>query len=214
MTAALAVILSIALVVSPLPVGAQVVAKATRARAMLGANEAAGPIARAAAYEGARLVGCQSTKSGAPHTQSNVNWKKVREIGRGRPITLTVRDGTVVAGRFIRADEERLLVLVLQPGLKPSQENLIAMAIEADIWNHAEQDWSVTFSGKMLVTSEGVFSAAKVKLADLRTFPRRDVTAVERPGMGMGKKIAIGIGLFFLGMIMISAIACRGGACA
>jgi hypothetical protein len=144
--AALAVILSMALVTEPVPVGAQEGTNAVQwARAGLGTSEAAGPISRPAALTVARWITSEGKWQGTAQGQSKVNSEKVRKTRQGDRITFTARDGTNVAGWFIRADEQSLVVLVPEPGLKRSEENLVAEFSRADVWDHAEEAWSNIF---------------------------------------------------------------------
>jgi len=214
----LAVIVSIALLTPPLPAAAQESARpGVPFRRGTAATDARGPIGRAVEYEVARIVaGAMQTEevsSTGRAASATYRWR-TRRFRRGDEIVVRVKSGAVVAGRFVRADDQTIMVLIAVPGLTPSAENRLKTLASKDIWDRIEND-SHTLPDMTRVTSQGIFDPSGERLASLRTIARADVAAVEGVGrkLGTGAKVAIGVALFFTVVGILFGATCGGGGC-
>lgn len=117
MLGALSFSLTLVLTTSALPVTAQEQTETPRAFDLRGPVPGTCPLARAATREAVRLAAAREPLSlsiegvaqgGAPATS---DWSRVRQLGRGTGITVTVKNAPPVHGQFLAADESELTML-------------------------------------------------------------------------------------------------------
>ncbi len=117
MLGALSLSLILVLTTSALPVPAQEQTETPRAFDLRGSVNGTGPLARAATREAVRLAAAREPLSlgieavrqgGAPAASA---WSRVRQLGPGTGIIVTVKNALPVHGQFLAADESELTVL-------------------------------------------------------------------------------------------------------
>jgi len=117
MLGALSLSLILVLTTSALPVAAQEQTETPRAFDLRGPVNGTGPLARAATREAVRLAAAREPLSlgieavrqgGAPAASA---WSRVRQLGPGTGIIVTVKNAPPVHGQFLAADESELTVL-------------------------------------------------------------------------------------------------------
>lgn len=102
----------------------------------------------------------------------------------------------------IRADAEHLMVFIPEPEFIGSAGKIVK-GLSDDVLRSVGRP------------SQTIFSASSEKLGEVRAIARADISAVEtvRQKLSPGKKVAIGIVLFFLGLFVFMGVACSNGSC-
>lgn len=116
MNAALSLVLSLALVTSALPVTAQEQTEAPQSFDLRAPAPATGSLARAASREAVRLAAAGKPPSFGIETvpqggRSTSDWSRVRQLGPGTGIIVTVKNAPPVHGQFLASDESELTML-------------------------------------------------------------------------------------------------------